>query len=114
MTVSAWFMQAPAPYAGNYTTCAVQTTGLHFFNKKPDPSGQQYTGISVAEAAMKLIPKAEINNKVSGITTAALYLCVVCVCCVCVCVSLCLSPLCVSLLACPPNACWPPRRRRPP
>ena len=41
----------------------MQTNGLHFFNKKPDPSGQQYTGISVAEAAMKLIPKDEINNK---------------------------------------------------
>ena len=57
------FPQAAPPYAGNYTSCAVQTTGLHFFNRKPFPSGQQYTGISVAETAMKLIPKAEINNK---------------------------------------------------
>ena len=31
-------------YAGNYTKCAVQTTGLHFFNNAPSPSGQQYTG----------------------------------------------------------------------
>ena len=42
---------------------AVQTTGLHFFNKKPDPSGQQYTGISVAQTAQRLIPKGAINNR---------------------------------------------------
>jgi hypothetical protein len=57
------FPQAPAPFAGNYTSCAVQTTGLHFFNTKPAPSGQQYTAISVAHAAQRLIPKTEINNK---------------------------------------------------
>ena len=57
------FPQAPAPFAGNYTSCAIQTTGLHFFNTKPSPSGQQYTGISVAQAAQRLIPKTEINNK---------------------------------------------------
>ena len=50
------------PFAGNYTTCAVQTTGLHFFNVKPYPSGQQYTGISVARAAVSNIPEHEINN----------------------------------------------------
>ena len=57
------FPQAGPPYAHNYTSCAVQTTGLHFFNTKPAPSGQQCTGISVAAAAMKLIPEAQINNK---------------------------------------------------
>jgi hypothetical protein len=57
------FPQAPAPFAGNYTSCAIQTTGLHFFNKKPSPSGQQYTAISVAQTAQRLIPKKEINNK---------------------------------------------------
>ena len=29
-----YFPQAPAPYSHNYTSCAVQTTGLHFFNTK--------------------------------------------------------------------------------
>ena len=57
------FPQAPAPFSGNYTSCAVQTTGLHFFNTRPNPSRQQYTGISVAQTAQRLIPKHEINNK---------------------------------------------------
>jgi len=36
--------------------------GLHFFNVKPYPSGQQYTGISVAHAAVSNIPEHAINN----------------------------------------------------
>ena len=40
-------------YAGNYTSCAIQTNGLHFFDTAPAPSGQQYTGIGVAAAAIR-------------------------------------------------------------
>ena len=47
----------------------VQTGGLHFFNNAPAPSGQQYTGISVAQAAISLIPEAEINNATNIDTT---------------------------------------------
>jgi len=57
--------QKDGPSSGfdnNYTMCAIQTTGLHFFNTKPFPSGQQYTGISVAQAAIVNIPESEINN----------------------------------------------------
>lgn len=62
---------ASTGFAGNYTDCAIQTTGLHFFNNKPFPSGMQYTGISVAQAAIRLIPKEEINNSTDAATVAA-------------------------------------------
>ena len=29
-------------FGGNYTACAIQSNGLHFFTKAPQPSGQQY------------------------------------------------------------------------
>jgi hypothetical protein len=32
---------AGSGYAGNYTDCAIQTGGLHFFTNAPKPSGQQ-------------------------------------------------------------------------
>ena len=48
--------------AGNYTSCAVQTTGLHFFNTKPAPSGQQFTALAIARAAQRRIPEASIAN----------------------------------------------------
>lgn len=57
---------ASSGFAGNYTDCAIQTTGLHFFNTKPAPSGQQYTGISVAQSVIGLIPEAEINNETNA------------------------------------------------
>jgi len=56
-------LNASTGYGGNYTTCAIQTTGLHFYDQAPMPSGQQYTGIGVAEAAIRRIPNDEINNK---------------------------------------------------
>ena len=37
----------------NYTECAWQTTGLHFFTRAPLPSGQQYTAISVANSVIR-------------------------------------------------------------
>jgi len=43
----------------NYSTCAVQTSGVHFNDKAPLPSGQQYTAFLVAGAAMRLIPEAD-------------------------------------------------------
>jgi hypothetical protein len=45
--------------------------GLHFFNNAPAPSGQQYTGISVAQAAIARIPESEINNNTDASTIAA-------------------------------------------
>jgi hypothetical protein len=45
--------------------------GLHFFNTAPAPSGQQYTGISVAQAAIARIPEAQINNNTDALTIAA-------------------------------------------
>jgi lysophospholipase L1-like esterase len=57
---------ASTPFAGNYTDCAIQTTGLHFFNNAPQPSGQQYTGISIAEVAIRNLPQAEINNRTAA------------------------------------------------
>ena len=50
-------------FAGNYTACAIQSSGLHFFTSAPQPSGQQYTGLHIAAEATKLIPAAHINNK---------------------------------------------------
>ena len=41
---------------GNYSKCAIQTTGLHFFNTAPMPSGQQYTGLSIANAVVRGLP----------------------------------------------------------
>jgi hypothetical protein len=41
---------------GNYTKCAIQSSGLHFFTTAPQPSGQQYTGLAIANAAVRGIP----------------------------------------------------------
>jgi hypothetical protein len=41
---------------GNYTKCAIQSSGLHFFTTSPQPSGQQYTGLAIANAAVRGIP----------------------------------------------------------
>lgn len=56
---------AASGYGGNYTNCAIQTpsTLLHYFTHAPLPSGQQYTALSVAEAVIRLIPNAQIQNK---------------------------------------------------
>ena len=56
---------------GDYTACAIQSphdgvNSLHFFNHAPNPSGQQYTGLLVAEAVIRLIPEAEIQNTTTG------------------------------------------------
>ena len=61
----------PKDSDGDYSTCAVQSpkdnhTSLHFFNHAPNPSGQQYTGLLVAEAVIRLIPEAEIQNATTG------------------------------------------------
>lgn len=50
-------------FGGNYTACAVQSSGLHFFTAAPQPSGQQYTGLHIAAEATRMIPNAHINNK---------------------------------------------------
>jgi hypothetical protein len=44
----------------NYTQCAWQTTGLHFFTRAPLPSGQQYTAISVANAIVRSLTAADL------------------------------------------------------
>jgi hypothetical protein len=69
-----WFPKDPgnSSWAGNYTSCAIQTSGLHFFNVAPFPSGMQYTGISVAQAAIRHLPNADINNKSAGVVLADL------------------------------------------
>ena len=64
-------LNASSGFPDNYTTCAVQTTGLHFFNHAPFPSGQQFTGLGVADSVARSIPEAEINNKTSAATVAA-------------------------------------------
>lgn len=46
----------------NYSVCAIQSSGLHFFTKAPQPSGQQYTGLHIAAEATKLLPNEDINN----------------------------------------------------
>ena len=50
----------------NYSVCAIQSSGLHFFTNAPQPSGQQYTGLHIAAAATQLIPNAHINNASEG------------------------------------------------
>eukprot|EP01045_Picozoa_sp_COSAG04_P030828 COSAG04_NODE_5489_length_1600_cov_1.225183_1_plen_495_part_10 len=47
---------------GNYSKCAIQTTGLHFFNAAPMPSGQQYTGLSIANAVVRGLPASTLGN----------------------------------------------------
>jgi hypothetical protein len=37
-------LPASSGFLHNYTACAVQSSGLHFFTSAPQPSGQQYTG----------------------------------------------------------------------
>ena len=54
-------------FPDNYTTCAIQTTGLHFFTRAPLPSGQQYTGLSVAAEALKKVPEKSISNVTVGV-----------------------------------------------
>ena len=44
-------LPASSPFAGNYTACAVQSSGLHFFTSAPQPSGQQYTGLHIVSGA---------------------------------------------------------------
>lgn len=61
---------AGSGYSGNYTDCAIQTTGLHFFNNAPAPSGQQYTGLAVAQALAAYLPEAAINNRTRGYADA--------------------------------------------
>ena len=46
---------------GDYTACAIQSphdghNSLHFFNHAPNPSGQQYTGLLVAEVRVHSLP----------------------------------------------------------
>ena len=65
------FLQASSGFGGNYTNCAIQTTGLHFFNTAPAPSGQQYTGISVAQSIVANIPEHEISNVTAAEDEAA-------------------------------------------
>jgi hypothetical protein len=45
----------------NYTECAFQTTGLHFFTRAPLPSGQQLTAISVANAVIRSLDHSELS-----------------------------------------------------
>ena len=52
-------------FANNYTACAIQSNGLHFFTAAPQPSGQQYTALHIAAEVMKLIPNTHINNRSS-------------------------------------------------
>ena len=47
---------------GNYTDCAIQSSGLHFFNTAPMPSGQQYTGLAVANAAARGLPASALAH----------------------------------------------------
>jgi hypothetical protein len=49
-------------FGNNYTACAIQSSGLHFFTSAPQPSGQQYTGFHIAAEASKMILNAHINN----------------------------------------------------
>ena len=51
---------------GNYSKCAVQTTGLHFFTGHPAPSGQQYTGFSVANAVARALPVGALAPPAAG------------------------------------------------
>ena len=51
---------------GNYSKCAIQTTGLHFFNTAPLPSGQQYTGLSIANAVVRGLPASALGNSRRG------------------------------------------------
>ncbi len=57
-------------FGGNYTACAVQSSGLHFFTGAPQPSGQQYTGLHIAAEATRMIPDAHINNKTEEVEAA--------------------------------------------
>eukprot|EP01052_Picozoa_sp_SAG31_P008824 SAG31_NODE_452_length_15484_cov_20.883198_1_plen_348_part_00 len=59
-------LPASSGFGGNYTACAVQSSGLHFFTGAPQPSGQQYTGLHIAAEVTRMIPNAHINNKTEG------------------------------------------------
>ena len=59
-------LPASSGFGGNYTACAIQSSGLHFFTSTPQPSGQQYTGLHIAAEATMMIPNAHINNKTEG------------------------------------------------
>ena len=54
----------------NYTECAFQTTGLHFFTRAPLPSGQQLTAISVANAVIRSLNHSELAPAPPLTTTA--------------------------------------------
>eukprot|EP01052_Picozoa_sp_SAG31_P002388 SAG31_NODE_84_length_27014_cov_3.743006_15_plen_598_part_00 len=47
---------------GNYTECAIQSSGLHFFNTAPMPSGQQYTGLAIANAVVRGLPASTLAH----------------------------------------------------
>lgn len=51
---------AGSPDAGNYTKCAIQTTGEHFYTTAPMPSGQQYTALSVANTMIRSLPVSQL------------------------------------------------------
>ena len=55
----------------NYTECAFQTTGLHFFTHAPLPSGQQLTAISVANAVIRSLNHSELAPAPPPTTTVA-------------------------------------------
>ena len=64
---------AGGPFANNYTSCAIQYTmvgnssgGLHFYNQKPHPSGQQYTAIVMAKKVLEGIPEHFISNRTTA------------------------------------------------
>ena len=62
---------ATSGYGGNYTTCAIQTTGLHFFDAAPLPSGQQYTAFAIASAVARGLPASDIVNTTTPPVAAA-------------------------------------------
>ena len=58
------FTYVDAFCGANYTSCAVQLPdNLHFFTTPPNPSGQQYTALSVASAIAQHLPEAKIQNR---------------------------------------------------
>ena len=59
-------LPADSGFGGNYSACALQSFGLHFYTSEPQPSGQQYTALHMAAEAIKMIPNAHINNKTEG------------------------------------------------
>jgi hypothetical protein len=56
----------PRTEPGNYSSCAVQSTGLHFYTNAPAPSGQQYTGIDVANTLVRALPVSSLAPPAEG------------------------------------------------